>query len=882
MNVHSLEPLLRPTTIAVIGGSDRGGSVGARVLDNIAEGDFGGAVFAVNPHQVERVGVQWCAKLDELPHAPDLAIVVSPARTVRDVIAGLAAIGGRLAVIVTGGLHAAASAREIADAAERGGVRLLGPNSLGVLLPHARLNASFAPGNVAAGDIALLSQSGAVVTAAIDWAADRRLGFSGILSLGDTLDVGFAEAVELFAEDRHTRALLLYIEHVDEPRAFLSAVRAAAASKPVIALKAGRSAVASSAALTHTGKLAGAWDVHAAALRRAGAVVVETLDDLFDAAAVLPLFRRWTGDRVAVVSNGGGPGVLAVDALAGTDAALATLDAASIATLDRALPADWSRMNPVDIVGDATPDRLRQAVAIVAGDPGVDALLVLHAPTAIMDGHAAATALASAVAERRVSKPVVACWLGTSDAARAAPVLASAGIPLFDSVERASRAIGHLVAHGRARRDADRTPAHTPLAPADKARAAAIITSAQAEGRTTLTACEAKSIVEAFGIAVVKGHFASDADAVAEACAGVHPPYAVKLVSPDLSHKSDVGGVRLDLPDASTAAAAAREIAQRVARTHPEARVFGFDVEPMIESDGAVELLVGIADDPTFGPVIAVGTGGKAVEVLADRALELPPLNADLADAALGRTRVARLLRGYRDVPPADTGAVIAALGAVSRICVDLPDVLELDINPLLAGTAGVIALDARIRIAAEPQAPRLAIRPVPTEWTADLVTRTGVALHVRPVVPSDEPTLAEMYQHVSADDLRFRFFTALREVGRDRLGPMVRVDYDRTITFLAFADDVLVAAAMLSADGDKRRAEVALSVRAECKGRGVGWTLLEHVLRYARAEGIDEVVSIESTGNTAALALERELGFATRADPGDATVVVASKALAA
>lgn len=881
MRPQPFDALLRPQTVAVIGGSTRPRSLGAQLLDHIAAPGFSGVVHAVNPHRVDRARVRWCATIADLPVAPDVAIIATPPATVAGVLADLGQRGGKLAVVITAGMHDAALAGDVVAAAKRHGVRLIGPNSLGLILPNASLDASFAQARPRAGDIAFLSQSGAVITAMIDWANDREIGFSGIISLGDTLDIGFSELIDLFAAEPQTKAILLYIEHIDDPRAFLSAVRAAAAIKPVIALKAGRSASAGTAALTHTGKLAGSWDVYVAALRRSGALVVDTLEDLLGAAAVAPLFRRWSGNRVAIVSNGGGPGILAADAVADAGVRLAVLGEATRAALDACLPTDWSHANPIDIIGDAGPMRLAGAIACTLRDPAVDAVLVVHAPTAMLAADRAARACAEAVAREASQKPVIFCGLGrVSGEAKA--LFATSNIAAFSTIGDATRAIRHLVAAGNARVAAGRTPLHVEVPIPDRERALTVITGAQGEGRTTLASFEARDVVSAFGIPVVASRFARTVDAVGRACDGISAPFAVKLISPDVSHKSDVGGVALNLPTAAAAIAAAQQMLARISHAHPTVRVDGFEVQPMVDQTDKRELLIGIADDPTFGPIIAVGQGGKAAEVIGDRALALPPLDAGLAQDALFATRVSRLLRDYRDVRAADIPAIVRVIEAVSKICVELPDVLELDINPLLVDQHGVVAVDARIRIAAERQSCRLAIRPVPTEWAADLATRDGLALHVRPVTGEDEPLLAELFRHVAPEDLRFRFLTALREVGHDRLEPMVRVDYDRTITFLAFAGETLVSAAMLVIDGTRTRGEVALSIRDGWKKRGISWTLLQHVLRFAKAEGIVEVVSLESADNRAAISLEREMGFETGYQEDDATVVVARKTLVA
>ena len=870
MTIRNLGTLLHPRAIAVIGGSRRAGALGTLVLDNLVAGGFAGPIVAVNPKRVDCDGVAWCSDIAGLPETVDLAVVVTPAATVPGLIAELGARGVKAAVVISAALQDEAARQAMLDAAKPHLLRIVGPNCLGMLMPHARLNASFAPRRATPGTLAFLSQSGALVTAMLDWAADKNVGFSGVVSVGDMVDVDLGDLIDVYAADPKTEAILLYVEGVTDPAKFLSAARAASRIKPVIAIKAGRSAAAGKAAMSHTGALAGAYDVYAAAFERAGIILVETLEGLFDAAQILCRYRPTCGDRLAIVTNGGGAGVLATDALPAAGGSLARLSEATITALDRDLPQGWSRANPIDVVGDARPDRFAVATRAALDDPGTDALLVVHCPTAVATGVEIATAVLAALPPQRPNgKPVIACWMGGQNAASVRDLFTAAGIPLFDSLDDALGAFRHLRRATAARQALLRVPEGTTIAPADRDGARAIIAGARSDGRTVLSAVEAKALLQAYGIRTVPARFAPNADRVARACDGLAPPYAVKLVSPQLTHKSDVGGVALHIASPQEAATAAARMAVRIGRDHPAATISGFEISAMVDRRDKHELLIGIADDATFGPILAIGAGGKAVEILHDRALGLPPLDETLAREMIAATRIARLLDGYRDVPAADLTAVIAALNAVSAIAVDLPDILELDINPLLVDATGAIALDARVRISAEPAASRLVIRPYPAAWVADLVTRSGVAMHVRPVRPDDEALLADFFRRVSPEDLRFRFLTGLNEVGRDRLIAMTQIDYRRTMHFLALAPDgAVIASAMLASDPDRARSELAISVRADCKKQGVSWSLLQHVLRYAAAEGIASVESIESSDNHAALALEREAGF--EVVPGD------------
>ena len=875
MSVRNLDVLFHPGSIAVIGGSDRAGSLGELVIRNLVEGGFNGQLLAVNPRYFEMACVHWVDTIGAIPDTPDLAVVVTPAGAVPGVIADLARIGAKVAVILSAGLHDPALRAAMLDAAGAD-LRIVGPNSLGLLMPYARVNASFAPRAASPGPLAFVSQSGALVTAMLDWAADKKIGFSAVISAGDMADVDLADLIDLLAADPATKTILLYIEGIGDAARFMSAARAASRIKPVIALKAGRSSSAAAAAISHTGALAGSYDVHRIAFARAGIVLVESLTELFDAAQVLGGYRPRGGKRLGVVSNGGGAGILAADALPAHGGVLATLATETVGTLDLALPPEWSRGNPIDVVGDARPDRFSAAAAAALADPNVDALLVIHCPTAGATGTEIAAGLVQTVgraADRK--KPVIACWMGSSNAAAARAILDGAGIPLFDNLDDAVRGFGHLLRAYAGQELLLLAPPKVSIPAADQVRARAIISAARLDRRTTLTAIEAKSVLAAYGVPIRDGRLARTVAAVADVASTMPGPYAVKLVSPQLSHKSDVGGVRLALPDGDAAMRAAAEMAARVQREHPEASITGFEVEAMADTAGSVELLAGMSHDPTFGPVIAFGAGGKAVEVIADHALGLPPLDDRLAGAMIDATRVSRLLTGYRDVPPVDRAALLRVLNALSQIAIDFPELAEIEINPLLANADGVLALDARARVLPAPAMPHLAIRPVPVEWATDVTTRSGLKLHIRPVVPTDEAALADLFEHVSAEDLRHRFLTGLSKVDRERLIPMCQVDYARTINFLAFDGKLLVASAMLASDPDHRRAELALVVRETHKRKGISWTLVKHALRYAEAEKIETVESLESRDNRAAIALEREAGFIAIPQAGEPSEVL-------
>jgi len=692
----NLQPLLNPRSVILVGASTQAKSVGQSILHNLVASDPGFVVHAVNPHPVVAEGVRWSPDVASIRDPCDLAIVAIPARFVPDTIAALGAKGVGLAVIISAGLtEENGLLRATIEAALAGGVRLLGPNCLGALIPRAGLNASFAPNAALPGRLAFLSQSGALITAMLDWAEARHVGFSAVLSIGDAADVSLAELIRAFGDDPQTDAILIYLEGLGDGREFLEATREVRPRKPVIVLKAGRSQEAARAARSHTGALAGAYDVYRAAFRQAGIVLVETLDELFDAASVLCRGTTCAGDRLGIVSNGGGAGILAVDELSGVPGRLADLSTGAIARLDGLLPPGWSRANPVDIIGDAPPERYGGAIAAVLEDDGVDALLVMNCPTALAAGEAVVSEVVCTVERVQASKPVLACWLGENNAHLAREAFAAAGIALSETPDDAVRGFSYLTQ--AAARAADKTALGRATDEAVLARARELVAYVRRDGRRTLSEVEAKRLLGMFGVPIVPSVQVDTPVDVAKACDGLAAPYVVKIVSPDLTHKSDIGGVVLGLADAAAAAGAAEAMLTRIRVRRPSARIDGFSVQPMIRRKQAHELFAGIATDPTFGPILMVGAGGTAVEVLADRAIRLPPLDADEAEAMLADTRISRLLAGYRDVPATRRDAIVATLLALSDIAQALPEISELDINPLLADAEGAVALDARI-----------------------------------------------------------------------------------------------------------------------------------------------------------------------------------------
>jgi acetyltransferase len=745
LSIRNLDHLLAPRSVALIGASRRPHRVGATVMRNLIGGGFAGAIYPVNPKYRKVFGIKAYASVDALPQAPDLAVICTPPPTVPGLIASLGARGCKAAIVLTAGLSSASAASDatgrtltqaMLDAAKPHCLRILGPNCVGTLVPGIGLNASFAHVSALRGNLAFVSQSGALVTAVLDWANVRGIGFSHFISVGERADVDFGDLVDYLGSDPATRAILLYIESIKTPRKFMSAARAAARNKPVIVVKAGRAPAGARAAASHTGALAGADDVFDAAIRRAGLLRVDTLHDLLSAVETLSHAPKVSGERLAILTNGGGAGVLAADAAALGGVTLAELSPGTIALLDRALPATWSRANPVDIIGDAPVERYVAALKALTADPQVDAVLLIQAPTAIVNSEDIAAACAPIARDAKCA--VLSCWLGDKTVARAQAIFHAAGVAHYGTPEAAVDAFRQLITYRRNQTLLMQTPTHCDFDP-DRTAARTVVAAALAAGRSMLSEHEAKALLDAYRIPVVSTRLAATPEAAADCARVLNTPVVLKIDSPDITHKSDVGGVALDLATPDAVRAAAQAMLQTVAQKQPNARITGFTVQPMVRRPHAHELIAGAATDSLFGPVVLFGQGGTAVEVIADRAVALPPLNRVLAADLVARTRVAKLLAGYRDRPRADHDTIYGVLEKISVLLADIPEVTELDINPLLADESGVLALDARVAVSPTKLKgdDRFAIRPYPRELE-ESVTWSGRQFDLRLGLQSD------------------------------------------------------------------------------------------------------------------------------------------------
>jgi len=893
MSVYRLSQLLSPRSVALVGASPREGSLGQAVLRNLRAGQFKGDILLVNPRYEDIGGMKAVRTLDDLKVAPDLVIAAIPAPTVPQLIAKAAEKGASAAIILTAGLgRGPGSLAEKAESAARAhGLRLVGPNCLGVIAPAANLNASFASAMPPTGDLAVISQSGAIAAAMVEWGIRRRTGFSAIVSVGDQLDVDFGDLLDYFALDRQTRAILLYIESIKDARKFMSAARAAARTKPVVAIKSGRLAQGAKAAATHTGALAGTDAVYDAAFRRAGLLRVFDLSELFDAAETLSHFRTLSGNRLAVLTNGGGVGVLAVDRLAELGGTAAELSPQTITCLDKALPPTWSKSNPVDIIGDADAQRYTTALNALLVDPLNDAVLVFNVQTAMTPSLDIAKAVAGVVTEQRCKriepKPVFASWIGNG--LEASDVLRAANIPTYPTEAESVRGVMHLVRYQDARRFLMQTPPSLPEHVSPDAKIVhRIVGNALAEGRSWLDPIEVCEVLNAYSIPALPTIFARDPDAAGKAAAPLLAnggKVVIKISSRDIVHKSDVGGVSLNVGSEEDVRTAAAEIMANARKAKANARIDGVIIQPMVNRPRARELIAGIADDPTFGPVVVFGRGGTAVEVIDDKALALPPLDLNLANDLIGRTRVSRILKRYRDVPAAKCGDVALTLVKLAQLAADIPEIREIDINPLLADETGVVALDARIAISAATvkrrgsDHSRLALRPYPKEWERHIELADEYEVFVRPVRPEDEPLYGPFFARVSQEDLRLRFFAAVKDFGHAFVARLTQIDYARAMAFIAIdpSSGEMIGVVRVHADADYETAEYAILLRSDVKGRGLGWKLMQLILDYARNEGLKRIHGQILHENTTMLRMCRELGFDLQPDPEDPDLSLAT-----
>lgn len=873
MTVRNLKYLFEPQSIALIGASPKPNSVGVTVLKNLLAGGFKGDIMLVNPKYETLAERPVHVSVARLPSAPDLAIICTPAATVPGIITDLGKLGTKAAIVLTPDLGTSRDVygRNIKElmlkAARPYLLRILGPNSVGLLVPRLGVNASLAHTDALSGRIAFVSQSGAMATGMLDWARSRGIGFSRFISIGDNADVDIGDVLDYLSGDNDTQAILLYLETIVDARKFMSAARAAARSKPIIVIKAGRMPEGAKAAASHTGALAGSDDVYDAAIRRAGMLRVYSTLDLFDAVETLAHSRPLRGDRLAIICNGGGPGVLAIDALIGKQGRLAEFTQQAIDKLDKVMPPSWSRDNPVDILGDAPAQRYIDAMDVVMGEKDVDAALVIHVPSPLVRSEDIAAALIPVA--KNASRNVLSCWLGGEEVKQARGMFSEAGIPAYDTPEEAVRGFMQIVQYNLNQKLLMEVPASTSASvEEDREAVRAMVKTSLAHGSDTLSEPEAKQVLAAYGIPVVPTRSAGSIEEAVECAKQIGFPVALKILSPDVTHKSDVGGVTLNLEDAESVHAAATAMNKNLVAMRPGATLAGFSVQSMVRRPDARELIVGVATDPVFGPVILFGQGGIAVEVTADHAIGLPPLNMVLARDMISRTRVSKLLSAYRNCAAADVDAICHTLIQISHLVIDIPEIAELDINPLLADAGGVIALDARIRIKPTQKRgmERLAIRPYPEELE-EWVDWKGGRILVRAIKPEDGAQHVEFFGSLTPEDVRMRMFVHMRELSPGQLARMTQIDYDREMAFIATRErpdgtPETLGVARIVFDPDNVQGEFAVTVRSDLKGMGLGKLLMQKLIRHSRDRGAHEIVGETLSQNQALLGLVKPLGF--------------------
>lgn len=877
MSIRNLNFLFKPGSIAVIGASNRPNSVGSVVMRNLLRAGFQGPIMPVNPKYKSVAGVLAYPDVQSLPMSPDLAVIGTPPGTIPSLVQTLGERGVRAAAILTAGITQGqpesgqiSLRKAMLEAARKYRLRILGPNTLGFLNPRLGLNASFAHVEAIPGELAFVSQSGALCTAVLDWARSRNIGFSHFVSLGDSADIDFGDVLDFLGSEPNTQAILLYIESISQARKFMSAARAAARNKPVVAIKAGRRPEGAAAAVSHTGALAGHDEVYDAAFCRAGILRVFEIDELFDAVETLGRPRSLRGNRLAILTNGGGPAVLAADALAEGNGYLASISSTTLQKLNTVLPQTWSRGNPIDIVGDASAKRYADALKILMKDQEVDAVLVIHAPTAIVSSEEAARAVVDVVQNSKSKKVVLSSWLGAGVSGKARQLFAKAAIPTYETPEKAVHAFLHLVGYHQSQEMLMETPPSIPreFQPISSS-ARYVIEQALAQKRILLSEPETKAILAAYGIPTVETHIATTPEQAVQFAEQIGFPVAIKILSPDITHKTDVGGVVLDVETPQAVRTAFTSMRERLRKIPSEAQMAGVTVQPMARRVGAYELLLGIATDPTFGPIILFGQGGAAVELWGDRAVALPPLNMKLAKELINQTRIATLLKGFRNQPPVDLEALCLTMIQISHLIIDFPEIVELDINPLLVDQDGVLALDARMKISLPRSSgeDRLTIRPYPKELEEWLTLRSSRRILCRPILPEDEPAHKEFFTHLKPEDIRFRFFGMIKELPHTQLARFTQIDYDREMAFIATSPDEhghpeTLGVVRAISDPDNQTAEFAIIVRSDMKGQGLGWHQLEKMIRYCRARGTKQLVGQVLSENKAMLGLAKRLGF--------------------
>jgi len=882
---ESFDALFKPRTVAVIGATDKEGSVGLAVMNNLKT--FRGKVFPVNPKRDQVLGLKAYPNIAAVPEKVDLAVIITPAPTVPGVIGECIAAGAKSALIISAGFKEIGPAgaeleRQILAQARDAHMRIVGPNCLGIMNTRIGLNATFADAIANPGNVAFISQSGALCTAVLDWSFREKVGFSYFISVGSMLDVGWGDLIDYLGDDPDTDSIVMYMETIGDARSFISAAREVALNKPIIVIKAGRTAAAAQAAASHTGSLAGSDDALDAAFRRCGVLRVHTIADLFYMAEVLAKQPRPKGPHLTVVTNAGGPGVLATDALILNGGELTALAPETIAKLNDFLPSAWSHGNPVDILGDATPERYAKALELVADDPASDGLLVILTPQAMTEATATAELLRPYARLR--DKPILASWMGGDSVEAGERILNEAGIPTFGYPDTAARMFTYMWRYS----DNLRSLYETPVAGDDRAirrdEAAALIAQVRASGRTLMTEYESKQLLAAYGIPTVPTYIAADEEQAVAHAEAIGYPVVVKLHSETITHKTDVGGVHLNLCDAHAVRDACRLIKASVLARGKESDFLGVTVQPMIKRDG-YELIVGSTTDSQLGPVLLFGTGGQLVEVFQDRALGLPPLNSTLARRMMEQTKIYTALKGVRGRKPVPLDELEQLMVRFSYLVAEQRWIKEIDINPLLASEQALIALDARVVLhpahISEAELPRTAITPYPVEYVAPWTLHDGTAVLIRPIRPEDEPLLVEFHHTLSEQSVYQRYFHPFplsERIAHERLTRIAFINYEREMALVAewrdeaYKPHIIGVGRLIKLRGGKE-AEFAILISDEYQHQGLGTELLSRLVAIGRREGVKRIIADILPDNAAMIRVSEQVGFTCRYSAEDGVV---------
>lgn len=892
MGKHYLDRLFSPRSIAVFGASETVDAVGRRVFDNLKDGDFAGPVYPINPKYQSVRNVTCYNDLKSVGKPVDLAVIATPAATVTEIIHQCGQHGVKAAIIISAGFsegqsHGITLEKSVVKAAKQYHMYILGPNCLGLIRPVIGLNATFSKNTAAPGQLALISQSGALCTAILDWAAANEVGFSAIVSLGNAADIDFGDLLDYLAQDHKTQSILLYVEGIRDARRFMSGLRVASRMKPIVVIKAGRHQAASQAAITHTGAMVGGDDVFNAALQRAGVVRADTIRQLFAAAELLATPCRVTGNRLAIVTNGGGLGVMATDRAVDLNIELAQLSADTISQLNERLPTHWSRSNPIDVLGDASPDRYRDAIKICLADDNIDGILVMLSPQAMTNPEACAQAVIDAKAHR--SKPLLTCWMGQDLVASADRLFARAHVPSFSDPESAVEAFASLARFHDNQQLLMQVPG--PLATKsdpDIEGAKLIIDSVLADNRNTLSNAEARALLHAFNIPVSMSITCYNANQALVAAESLGYPVAMKISDKHISHKSDVGGVKLNINNAASVRHIYNEILESVHERIHDDSVVEVSIEPMHISPNGRELLIGANRDPVFGTAIVFGAGGVKVEVLQDSAIALPPLNHFLAKKLIKQTKISAMLGEFRDMPAIDHPALVEVLLRVSEMVCELPEIQSLDINPLIADEHGVKALDVRIIVDHQPAGlnryDHMAIHPYPSHLTRSDQLADGTDIIIRPIRPEDAVIEQDFFHNLSEQSRYFRFMQRLNELTQDMLIRFTQLDYSRELALIAVTyteeKEIELGVARYAMNPDGQSCEFALVVADNWQKKGIGSRLMRALINSARQQGFKRMEGEILSSNSHMRRLAEDLGFVVTPSPDEPTVLQALKQL--